>query len=336
MNLIYLLVLLCLINILLILLCIILKIRKSKQRKQKIIKETEQKKKEISSMLKRKGNEIEEKRKQLNEEEKNFHKKLHRIHIEIEGNKFTIIHIDLENTETILLPQNKHEKLNANILFKDDYIEYGLDDESDEYLISDILLDIITKPLEIQKYVIWCGEIEYHVIGETLLSLLFENFSSLLIQKGIKPYDIEITTNCENKIVTERVQMAFIGMIAQTQSLFEKMEMKYDREMIQEQIMILREIYFRMHNNHLDNLLKEKYEKISENKINVIKRFIENEKNDNKEEERVNQFEMKTKINLLKMNEKNVIVLPREYSLFNEGYVLSYLFEKEFRMEYFE
>ena len=34
-------------------------------------------------------------------EETNIHKKLHRVHIEIEGNKFTVTLIDTENNETI-------------------------------------------------------------------------------------------------------------------------------------------------------------------------------------------------------------------------------------------
>ena len=45
---------------------------------------------------------------------------------------------------------------------------------------------------------------------------------------------------------------------------------------------------------------------------------------------------MRTKVNLLNIDEKDVVVLPREYSPFVEGYVLSILFDREFRMGYFE
>ena len=299
----------------------------------KIIKPTT--KKLTDSQIERNKEEIERKQKQKYLEENNLHKQLHRIHIEIEGNRFTITHIDTENNESILLPENKHIKLNANILIKDDCIEYGLDDESDEHLISDILLDILTNPSTIQEYIIHCGEIEYQVIGETLLALIFEHFTHLLLKKGIKQHEIEITTNIENKIVKDRLTMAFVGMIAQTQQLYEKMEMKYEEEIIEKQIMILRELYFRINNNHLDKLLKKKYEEMSQSKKDVIKRFNENKDNANKEE-RVRDFEMKTKVELLKMDEKKVILLPKEYSPFNEGYILSFLFDKELRMDYFE
>ena len=265
----------------------------------------------ITSDFIREGKKKDEILKQKQIEETNIHKKLHRVHIEIEGNKFTVTLIDTENNETILLPQNKHIKMNANILIKDDCIEYGLDDESDEYLISDLLIDIVNNPTKIQEYIIYCGENEYKVISETLLSMIFEHFSHILIEKGIKQHEIEITTN-QNQIITDRMKMAFIGMIGQTQRLYEGMEMKYEMEMIEQQMMIMRELYFRINNNHLDKLLEEKYKHISMNKMNVIKRFIQN-KIYNEDEERENEFEMRTKVNLLNIDEKDVVILPREY-----------------------
>ena len=171
--------------------------------------------------------------------------KKHRIHFEIDGNAFKMIHINPFGIESVISPQLNKEFSHANIRFVGSSFEYDIEDDKNE-VISGILSDIVDDPNTFKRYPIKCYGDEYEVHGETILAMILEEFTSILLQQHILPHQIEVTTSTGVIEVAERMKYAMIGYVSGAMFHQERMNVKLSIEERQEEIMLLRKLYFKM------------------------------------------------------------------------------------------